>query len=121
MPSSRVRHYTSDAGLEAIRVSGHIVASRGWGEIAYGVHVELEPFGSTRPSRPGRPGPKDQLGSKSERAYVEFDAPLELLAYRCGQRNTAVIPVAFDASLSLTGLNPVYVKVRQHWWEFWRV
>ena len=89
----RVRHFTSDEGLERIRYSGAIQPSRGWSEVAYGVHVEVEPFGTTRPSRRGRPGPKDDLGSNAETAFVEFDATAEIVSYHCGPRNTAIIPL----------------------------
>lgn len=111
----RVRHHTNDAGLAAIRASGHITLARGWGQVAAGVHVEVEPFGT---ARPGRGGPADDMGCAAEGAYVEFDAPPRLFPYVCGPRRTAVIPA--DRPLSLLGLNPRFVKVKRYWWEFWR-
>lgn len=88
--------------------------------IPSGVHVEFEPFGTTRPGREGRPGPKDDLGAEGEEAYVEFDAPPDMVRYYCGPRNTAIVPLDFDSCLSLEGRNAVYVKVRQRCWQFWR-
>ena len=121
MPPQRVRHHTDDAGLEKIRARGAIMAGRGWGNIAAGVNVEVEPFGTTRPSTPGRPGPKADLGCAGEGAYVEFDAPPQLVATaNVGPRNTGLIPLLAGQLFSLHGVNPVYVKVRLHWWQFWR-
>ncbi len=58
------------------------------------------------------------MGGYAEGAYVEFDAPPDMMPYVCGPRNTAIIPAGMP--LSLHGRNPVYVKVGRHWWEFWR-
>jgi hypothetical protein len=116
----RVRHHTDDAGLRNIRAAGAIRSSRGWGTIASGVHVEVEPFGSTAPSRPGRPGPRSDLGCEKDGAYVEFDAPEGLIRYVCGPRNSGIIPVPAEEILSLAGLNPMFVWVRRHWWQLWR-
>src|SRR5262245_10100503 len=104
----RVRHHTNDAGLKEIRRKPALVPGRGWGIIEIGVHVEVEPFGTTRPSRPGRAGPKDDLGSNHEGAFVEFDAPPAMVRYVCGRRNTAVIPVSSGQVFSLQGLNPEF-------------
>jgi hypothetical protein len=117
MRRPRVRHHTDDAGLAGIRAAEAINPARGWDEIVTGVHVEVEPFGTTRT---GRGGPKADTASKGEGAYVEFDAPGGLVPYYCGPRNTAIIPAAAEQSFSLKGLNPVYVKVRRYLWEFWR-
>jgi hypothetical protein len=111
----RVRHHTNDAGLAAIRASGEITLARGWGRVATGIHVEVEPFGTTRP---GRGGPADDMGCAREGAFVEFDAPPDMVPYVCGPRHTAVIPA--DKPLRLDALNPVFVRVRRYWWEFWR-
>ena len=114
----RVRHHTSDEGLDAIRRHGAVLPSRGWGEVPAGVHVEVEPFGPATPSLPGRPGVRYDVGSAGDGGYVEFDAPGTVVRYVCGPRNTAIIPA--DRSLSLSGLSPAFVKVRRRWWEFWR-
>ena len=114
----RVRHHTNDRGLNAIRYVNAITSGRGWGPVATGVHVEVEPFASARPST--TVGPKADLGCDKEGAFVEFDAPEEMLQYCCGPRNSAVIPVPLDETLSLDGLNALFVKVRSYWWEFWR-
>lgn len=118
MPRLRVRHHTNDVGLAGIKAMGSINTSRGWGAIEIGIHVEVEPFGTTRRSKPGRPGPKDDLGCEGEGAFVEFDAPPGMARYSCGRRNSGIIPS--DRPLLLSGLNPVYVKVKRRWWEFWR-
>lgn len=117
MRRQRVRHHTDDQGLAGIMKVEAIGVARGWAGIATGVHLEVEPFGTTQP---GKGGPKAETASNGEGAYVEFDAPEGLILYSCGPRNTAIIPVPIDQTLSLKGLNPVYVKVRRHWWELWR-
>ncbi len=114
---SRVRHHTDDAGLESIRAQGAINPSRGSSGVEFGVHVEVEPFGTTRP---GLEGPKTQTGAVQGGAYVEFDAPPEMVPTLIGVRNTAIIPTTIDDPFSLEGLNPRFVKVRRDWWEFWR-
>lgn len=114
----RVRHHTDDAGLESIMAEGAIHVSRGWADIPSGVHVEVEPFGTTRPSKEGLPGPKNEMGCTAQGAYVEFDAPPEMVPYYCGPRNTAIIPT--ERPFAVASLNPKYVKVRHHWWQLWR-
>ncbi len=116
----RVRHHTNDEGLNGIIAGGGIRSSRGWGMVETGVHVEVEPFGSTRPWRPGNRGPKNELGSEADGAYVEFDAPPELICYSCGPRNSGIIPVPAGQLFSLQGRNLVFIRVRYHWWQFWR-
>jgi hypothetical protein len=121
MKRPRVRHHTNDAGLAGIQRDGFILVSRGWGNLARGVHVEIEPFGATRPYREGRhPSPKKDLGLVEDGAFVEFDVPPgdQLLLYSCGVRQTALI--ATERPLSLAGLNPRFVKVRRARWQFWR-
>jgi hypothetical protein len=120
MRRPRVRHHTSDANLDQIRAEEAIRVSRGWEGSGPGAHVEVEPFGTTRPFRPGKPSPKADLGLAEDGAFVEFDVPpdMVLVGYRCGQRNTGVILT--EAPLSLEGLNPRFVKVRRTFWEFWR-
>ena len=113
----RVRHHTDDIGLDRIRESHTIVPSRGIEGIDAGVHVEGEPFGSPRP---GRRGPRAQMGCYAEGAFVEFDAPAAMVPTRIGPRTTAIIPTPVDEPLSLRGLNPRFVKVRRRWWELWR-
>ena len=121
MAARRVRHHTSDADLEKIKACAAITPSRGWEDIATGVHVEVEPFGTTRPFREGHSSPKADLGLVEGGAFVEFDAPPDMVpTANLGPRNTAIIPVPMDQPFSLHGLNAVYVKVRRHWWEFWR-
>jgi hypothetical protein len=115
-----VRHHTDDEGLRSIREAQAIRSSRGWGTSATGVHVEAEPFGTTRPSRPGRPGPRSAMGSERDGAYVEFDAPESLIPYSCGPRNSGIIPVPAGELFPLEGRHAVFVRVRYHWWQFWR-
>lgn len=121
MQHPRVRHHTNDAYLESIRTAGRINASRGWGNVATGVHVEVEPFGTTKPWRRGYSSPKADFGLVENGAFVEFDAPPGMVPtpYQ-GPRNSAIIPTSGNQPFSLTGLNPVFVKVRRHFWEFWR-
>jgi hypothetical protein len=121
MRPPRVRHHTDDQGLALIEARLEILPSRGWGDVASGINVEVEPFGTTRPSRQGKPGPKADLGCGAEGAYVEFDAPPGMVpTYNIGPRNTAIIPMPYGQVLSLAGLNPEFVKVRLRWWQFWR-
>ena len=117
---TRVRHHTNDPGLDGIQDVVAINPSRGWMPIPFGIHVEVEPFGTTRPYRIGRSCPKNDLGLRENGAYVEFDAPPDMPLYRysCGPRNTALIPTV--RPLPLLGLNAEYVKVRRRFWEFWR-
>ena len=114
---ARVRHHTNDENLEKIRATLSIAPSRGAARVGAGVHVELEPFGS---ARPGLGGPKAELGTMHEGAYVEFDEPSTVVRTRVGPRNTAIIPTGMDIPLNLAGRNPRFVKVRRHWWELWR-
>jgi hypothetical protein len=116
----RVRHHTNDEGLEGIIRRGGITASRGWLSIEVGVHVEVEPFGTTRIFREGKPGPKNDTGCAGEGAYVEFDDPGGMVFYSCGPRNTAIIPLELGQPLVLKDLNPEFVKVRKAFWQFWR-
>jgi hypothetical protein len=118
MPSKRVRHHTNDQGLEGIKRIEAIVPARADTPFEAGVHVEVEPFGSTRPDH--HLGPKAELGCAAEGAYVEFDAPPILIPRYIGRRNSAMIPTGINEPFSLRGLSPVYVKVRFKFWEFWR-
>ena len=92
----RVRHHTNDQGLKGIRRDMAIWAARGWMQIEAGVHVEIEPFG---PIRPGRKGPKEELDCCGEGAFVEFDAPKNLVEYSFSQRRSAIIPIVIGAKL----------------------
>lgn len=114
----RVRHHSDDAGWDGIWEGQVIFPSRGIEGIDAGVHVEVEPFGSTRP---GLNGPRAEMGCFGEGAYVEFDAPASMVATNVGPRNTAIIPTRADLPLSLRGLNARFVRVRGRWWQFWRV
>lgn len=120
MRRPRVRHHTSDANLDQIRMDGLVRLSRGWEGSGPGIHVEAEPFGSTSPFRPGKASPKSDLGLVADGAFVEFDVPegLVVVPYYCGARQVAIILT--KVPLSLGGLNPRYVKVRRAFWEFWR-
>src|SRR4051794_14230055 len=111
MTAHRVRHHTNDVGLEGIRSDGAINLSRGWGPRPSGIHVEVEPFGTTRPFREGHSSPKHDLGLIEDGAYVEFDLPAEavLYGYSCGPRSAGLILT--DRPLPLEGLNPEFVKV----------
>lgn len=113
----RVRHHTNDEGLAGIQAIEGITVSRGWADIPTGVHVEVEPF---RTTKPGLGGPARETASKGEGAYVEFDAPDGMVYYSCGPRNTAIIPVPLGRPFSLRGRNPVFVRIRRRWYEFWR-
>jgi hypothetical protein len=116
MQPPRVRHHTSDANLERIKATGAIHASRSWGHVATGVHVEIEPFGTTRPFRRGYSSPKADFGLVEDGAFVEFDAQSGMVPTpNLGPRNSAIIPIPANQSLSLAGMNPVFVKVRRHW------
>jgi hypothetical protein len=79
---------------------------------------KVEPFGTALPSP--QSGPRADLGCDKEGAFVEFDAPERMMFYVCGPRNTAVIPLEMGQRLALEGLNPLFVKVRSRWWQFWR-
>lgn len=122
MPRPRVRHHTSDANLDDIRASGAINPGRAWGSFPAAIHVEGEPFGTTRPfRRAGARCPKGELGIPEDGAFVEFDAPLGLRpAPGIGPRNTFIIPTAPDQPLPLEGLNPLFIKVRRYFWQVWR-
>jgi hypothetical protein len=113
----RVRHHTDDEGLEGIRAAMAINPSRGSAGAEAGVHVELEPYGSPRP---GREGPRETMGCVRDGAFVEFDAPLGMLRTYVGIRNTAIIPTPIDEPFALKGRNVQFVRVRRHFWEFWR-
>lgn len=115
----RVRHHTDDEHLEGIKLTMVIDSGRGVANVAHGVHVEVEPFGTTKPG-----GPKADLGLPKDGAFVEFELTPELqgnmVRYYCGRRNTAVIPTSLDEGLSLQQLKPKFVKVRRNFWEYWR-
>jgi hypothetical protein len=113
----RVRHHTDDAGLKGIRKAWAILPARGIVGAESGVHVEVEPF---RSARPGLGGPRAELGCFAEGAFVEFDAPAEMIPTRLGPRNTAMIPTPVDQPFLLLGRTARFVKVRRHWWELWR-
>ena len=106
----RARHHTSLLGLKKIQRAGAIDPARG---DIIGVHVETEPFGSTRP---GLGGPIRETGAVGEGAYVEFDLPPDAQPTDIGPRNTAVIPTL--TPLPLEPLRPLFVKVRR-WWNLW--
>jgi hypothetical protein len=94
-----------------------ILPGRGVEGAEAGVHVELEPFGTTRPELGG---PRAEMGCFGEGAYVEFDAPPGMISTTIGPRSTAMTPTPVDQPVSLVGRNARFVKVRRHWWEFWR-
>src|ERR1700752_4822046 len=100
----RVRHHTDDTGLEKIRLAGGIVPGRGWLDVETGVHVEVEPFGTARPTTGTESSPKRDLGCNKEGAFVEFDAPPEMIPYSCGPRNSGIIPVPANQLMLLQGL-----------------
>jgi hypothetical protein len=117
----RVRHYTDDVGLAGIQRAGRIQSSRGWGSIESGVHVEVEPFATAIPYAPlGRSSPLNDFACCGEGAFVEFDAPDSLVPNYCGPRGAGIIPVPVGERLRLEALHPLYVKVRFHWWQWWR-
>lgn len=109
----RARHHTNDERLASIRRDMAINPSRG--DPYIGVDVELEPFGTPKP---GRNGPQAEMGCHLEGAYVEFDLPTGAILTNVGPRRTAKIPTT--EPLSLLDKNPVFVKVRRCFWEFWR-
>ena len=120
-----MRHHTDDEGLAGIKAEGAIHVSRGWGlpggrgEVEWGVHVEVEPFGT---AISGANGPIASMSTAGEGAYVEFDLPVDrvIIQYKNRYRNMAVIATRIDEPLSLEGLNPSFVRVQRHWWQFWR-
>src|SRR5438874_7591633 len=119
MRRPRVRHHTSDEGLDGIRAEGAVHMSRGYGT-PLGVHVEVEPFGTTRPEQEGQASPKAELGLQRGGAFVEFDLPADLAVFRYEfpKRHAAIILT--NSSLSLKDLNPTFVRVRRWFWEIWR-
>ena len=117
MQPKRVRHHTNDEGLRGIQRTGAIKPARGDVGFAVGIHVEVEPFGTTRP---GQDGPLAQLASAGEGAYVEFDAPPSMIRTNVGPRNTGLIRTTEDEPYPLQGLNPFYVRVRWYKIQFWR-
>jgi len=116
-PKSRGRHHTDLEGLKAIRRDQAIKPGRADDPPVpggIGVHLEVEPFGSTVP---GRGGPLAQTGAAAEGAFVEIDLPDHVIPYLpIGPRKTVVIPT--DKPLPLAGLNPKFVRVRR-WWNLW--
>jgi len=117
----RVRHHTSDEGLAGIMKGGGIRASRGWGRFDAGVHVEIAPFGTAAPAPTGWPSPKNDLNAVADGAFVEFDAPDELVEYYCGPRRSGIIPLAHgEQFLRLESRRPSFVKVRRWFWQWWR-
>jgi hypothetical protein len=108
----RVRHHTDWQGLDGIRGSGNIRPSRG---VPLGVDVEVGPnFG------PARTAMRElgAAGNKRQPAYVEFDAPENMMPTDITSyaRSSARIPT--NRPLPINGLNPKFVKVRE-WWQFW--
>ncbi len=96
----RARHFTDPKTLDAIKAEGTIKPGRG------GV-VDVEvgpPFGSTLP---GNKGPRRELGSSGEGAFVEFDLPSNARSTFVGPRRTASIP----GSVNLVGRNPTFKKM----------
>src|SRR5437667_5705837 len=78
----RVRHHTSEASLDLIKAANAIEAGRGSlvKELPC-VHVEMQPFGPTRPTPSNsdkRGTPKNDLSLPADGAYVEFDLPNDL-------------------------------------------
>ena len=125
--SPRVRHHTSDECLDRIQADQAIYPGRP--SLVTGqpcIHVEIEPFGPTTPTPanypyPGRP--KTDLGLREDGSYIEFDLPYHLPFFNTtggflGPRHTGEIIT--DSPLSLTELNPVFVRVRRKWYEWWR-
>ena len=100
--------------MRRIRRIGAIYPARG---DPPGVHVEIEPFG---PTKPGRGGPAAETGSAAEGAYVKIDMPGNAVRTDVGPRHTAVIS-ALDP-LPIGPLQPKFVQVRRWWnlWYFWR-
>ncbi len=112
----RCRHHTDPKSIYQIKQTETINPARADPPVTQGVHVEIEPFGSTRP---GVGGPKADTAAAGEGAYVEFDLPENAVPTKIGPRNTAVIPA--DGPLLIGDLNPTYVWVRRWWnlWYFW--
>ena len=114
---ARARHHTDVEGLRRIRRQRAIQPARADVPVNWGVHVETEPFGSTKP---GLGGPRAETGAYREGAYVEFDLPAAAIVTHVGPRHTTVIPT-FEP-LQIDNLDPTYVFVKQGWnlWYFWR-
>jgi hypothetical protein len=120
MRCPRARHHTEDKHLAGIERDCEINPGRGLTDDQPGVHVEIEPFGTTRPNKNGSSSPKADLGIEKDGAFVEFDLPgdRKIVQYSCGIRRTAI--VLTKQPLALAGLHPEYVRVRRHFWELWR-
>jgi hypothetical protein len=101
----RVRHHTSPEGLKGIKNDAAINPARGE---PIGVHLEVEAFGPAKTA-------SAETGAFGKGAYVEFDAPANMVKTNVGPRNTAVIPS--DKPLSIKDLNPTFKK--SSWWKFW--
>lgn len=86
----RVRHHTSEAKLDLIRAENAIHVGRI--SVMTGrpcVHVELEPFGSTRPTPPGgcvRGSPSVDLGIPRGRCIRGIRRPSSTPSGRCSGR-----------------------------------
>jgi RHS repeat-associated protein len=109
----RARHFTSPEILSRIHADMALNPSsefRGAGTGLMGVHVEVAPFG------PAGTAPQE-LGAVLGGAYVEFNAPPNLIITRgVGPRNTAIIPT--EKPLPLNNLQPTFVRPRP-WWRPW--
>ena len=109
----RASHFSDAAGIAGIESDMAINASsvaRGAGTGLGGVHVELAPFG------PVSTAAADMGSVQGGRAFVEFNAPANIVRTSVGPRNTAIIPTT--PSLPLQSLNPTFVAPRP-WWKFW--
>jgi len=106
----QVRHHTSTAGLNGIKRSGFIFASRGQ---VLGVDVEVSPFLKPSEVNLGQVGG----GAKGGGGYIEFSIQRSQLLHRdisIGTGNAGKI-ITNGAPLDLKGKNPIFVK---NWWPF---
>src|SRR5260370_37048269 len=112
MRRPRVRHHTNDAGLAGIMADSAIDFGRGLTDNQFGVHVEVQPFATTRPFRKGHSSPQADLGIVEDGAYVEVDMPADrpIVTCWCGPRDTAIIITKVPWFLS--GCNAESVKLR---------
>ncbi len=93
--------------MKKIKVGEVIEPSRG---APKGVHVELGE-GGFGPPRSGAA----EVGAFGKGAYVEFDAPNDIIPTNVGPRKTGVISTG--SPFPLRGLSPKIVKIP--WWKFW--
>lgn len=100
---ARVRHHTSSENAKSILGQGQINPTRPPYGHNPGVFVEQQPFGNPATG-------KARLGSANDGAYVEFDAPPNMVNLPQG----GFIPTE-GMPLNISTLNPQMRNVRKLW------